>query len=299
LHKFGAEIRNHKLKREIIATQIVNLLVNRMGPVFIRSRMQKTGATIDEVVKAFVIAIDTFHVHALWQAIEKLDNEVPSAAQITALHEVYQVVKRAVTWFLRFGGGNLKVDAEVAVFRAGIEELKKGGEELLSGSVNEVLHATKESLVGQGVPEKMADEIAAMTLLSSANDIIAISTRTKEGIPAVGAAYFQTGEKIGFDWLRQQTSRLKKQNDWQARVISGIIDEFYNQQALLTLSFFKDSRKRGGKEVMDDWIESRRDTVGKVCQMVADMKLEPKIELEMLMLVSQRMGQVAYQLQQH
>src|SRR5690606_39429647 len=43
LHKYDVEIRAHKLRREIIATQIVNELVNRMGPVFVARSEEHTS----------------------------------------------------------------------------------------------------------------------------------------------------------------------------------------------------------------------------------------------------------------
>src|SRR5262249_21308796 len=68
LHKFDKEIKAHKLRREIIATQIVNLLVNRMGPVFVQSRVSKTGESAEEVIKAFMLVQESFRLPEMWAA---------------------------------------------------------------------------------------------------------------------------------------------------------------------------------------------------------------------------------------
>jgi glutamate dehydrogenase len=303
LHKFDDEIKNHKLKREIIATQIVNLLVNRMGPVFVRSRILKTGASIEEVIKAFMIVTDSFRVNDTWKSIEALDNVVNSRVQMAALFEAAQVVKREVTWFLRFGGGNLKVDEEIAAVKPGIELLEKIIDQVLPDSVKTTLRQNEAKLVGGGMPKKIAEEIAVTTLLSSANDIIAISRRTKGDLQAIAAAYFQTGEKLGLDWLREQAAQLSPENAWQARAISGLMDDFYSQQAALTSVILLAVKKPAGKSakgrdnLIHEWFEQHHEMVAKIAQLIQDLKEEPTVKLEMLTLVSQRIGQLVYQVQ--
>ncbi len=261
LHKFDAEIKAHKLKREIVATQIVNILVNRMGPVFVRSRMLKTGASIEEVMKAFMIVMESFRMHDALMAIEKLDAKVPHEEQMAALFAAAQMVKRAVTWFLRFGGGNLQIDEAIAAFQPGIETLKKD-----------------------------SGEIA----MFSATDIITIARRIKGDIATVAAAYFQIGEKLGLDWLREQAALIVPENAWQARVIGGLMDDFYIQQAALT-SVILQSATKSFRNVIPDWFAHHREAMDKITQLVDGLKLERKVQLEMLTLVSQRIGQLVYQ----
>ena len=47
----------HRLKREIIATQVTNSLVNRMGSSFALRMHEDTGATAAEVARAFTIPL--------------------------------------------------------------------------------------------------------------------------------------------------------------------------------------------------------------------------------------------------
>jgi len=297
LHKYGAEIKNHKLRREIIATQIVNMLVNRMGPVFVQSRMAKTGAGAAEVIKAFMIVVHAYGLNDLWKAIEALDNKVPAQVQISALNEVFQVAKRTITWFLRFGGNNLDVAKEVEAFKPGVDVLKKSIAGLAPDDVkNGVLDAEK-SLTAAGMPEALAQEISTVKLLAVASDIISLTRRTNGEIKPVASTYFTVGDRLGLDWLRRQTGALIPANSWQARVIGGLMDDFYIHQASLTAGLVG-SVKKGGKidkQLADNWFDENRDRTAKVTQMVADLKTQPKVDLEMLVLIAQRIGQLVHQ----
>ena len=50
----------HPLKREIIATHVVNSMVNRVGSTFVHRLMETTGATPHEIVRAYLLAREVF-----------------------------------------------------------------------------------------------------------------------------------------------------------------------------------------------------------------------------------------------
>jgi glutamate dehydrogenase len=54
--RFGALVGRHRLKREIIATQVTNSLVNRMGASFVLRMQEDTGASPGDVARAYTIA---------------------------------------------------------------------------------------------------------------------------------------------------------------------------------------------------------------------------------------------------
>lgn len=277
LQKYKDEIRNHKLRREIIATQIVNMLVNRMGPVFVQSRVEKTGASPEDVIKAFMIVEGAFGLGGLWKMVEDLDNKIPAQVQMTAFHELFQTVKRAVTWFLR-SSGKLDIAQSIELYGEGMGQLRKTVGKILPASLRALLKGSVEQLISWSVPPKMAEEIAAIKLLSSACDIISIARKNKGDLSTVATTYFDMGDKMGFDWLRTQVSDLTTDNRWQARVKSGILDDLYHHQAALVAKKIKAS---------DLQIMAAKSDV-----LVGELRAQEKVTLEMLVLVSQRLGQL-------
>jgi len=297
LHKYAAEIKTHKLRREIIATQIVNILVNRMGPVFVQSRMSKTGAPAAEVIKAFLIVVNAYGLPALWKGIEALDNKVPAAVQLSALDEVFQVAKRTVTWYLRFGGNNLNVAAEIEDFKPGIDLLKKSISTMAPQDVKDGVVAVEKALTAAGMPEALAQEISTIKLLAVASDIISLSRKTGGDIKPIATTYFSVGDRLGLDWLRQRVAAIVPANSWQARVMGGLTDDFYIHQAALTAALVATVKKNGklDAKLVDSWFAENADRTNKITQLIADLKIQPKVDLEMLVLVSQRIGQLVHQ----
>ena len=295
LHKFKAEIKGHKLRREIIATQLVNTIVNRMGAVFVQSRVAKTGASAAEVVKAFAVVTQVYDLPALWKSIEELDNKVPAAVQLQALAELFKQVKRVVTWHLRFGG-DLDIASEIKAFKPGIELLRKSIRGMVTPDVRADVEEMEREMTASGMPEKIAAEIYTLDLLAAASDIISIAHRTERDITAIAEVYFGVGEVMGIDWLRLQADDVTPSNSWQARVKGGLMDNFYIHQAALASNIITAAKKKDklDRALVAKWFADKGDRAEKIVQLVNELRAQTKVDLEMLVMADQRIGQLVY-----
>ncbi len=298
LHGYDKEISAHKLRREIVATDVVNTLINRMGPVFVSSRIEKTGASVEDVVRAFLIVCRVYGVDGLWAAIEKLDNKVPAATQLAALNEIYVIVKRAVTWFLRFGREGLPLAGEVARFSPAVHALARQIDSVLPPAVQQKLAASQAHFEGLGLPADVSLQMALLKQLSSAADIVQIADNNKVPVERVAHSYFTLGETLGFDWLRNRTHDLVTENSWQARVKSAVLDDLYHHQATLTAALLPKPAKaakaaKGKKATPAKGVAGIPAAVlAQSEQLVNEIRHQEIVRLEMLVLVTQRLGQM-------
>ncbi|MBI4030171.1 MAG: NAD-glutamate dehydrogenase, partial [Proteobacteria bacterium] len=173
--KYTAEMRNHRLRREIVATTLACGIVNRMGPTFVKETMDRTGASCAEVVKAFLIVRDAFDLRALWFAIEDLDGRVPAAVQLRAMQDVADTAWRETLWFLTRLNRPLDIKRDTADFHARVDTLRSCLDKVMAderrASMNQRLHAGMEN----GLPKDLAWNIAIMPVMGAAGDIIRIS----------------------------------------------------------------------------------------------------------------------------
>ena len=63
--RFKAEMETHRLKREIVATELVNRLVNLAGPLFVHRMQELTSAPARNYCAAYVVAEGVFGLEAL------------------------------------------------------------------------------------------------------------------------------------------------------------------------------------------------------------------------------------------
>ncbi|NNU44813.1 NAD-glutamate dehydrogenase [Ramlibacter sp. B156] len=125
--KFAAYIPRHPLKREIIATHVLNSMVNRVGPTSVHRLGEITGATPPQVVRAYLASREVFGLVPLWQQIESLDSLVPDEVQADMVVTLRALVTRATTWFLRSRRLFEPTQQQVARFAPAVQALHAHG----------------------------------------------------------------------------------------------------------------------------------------------------------------------------
>ncbi len=293
--KYIAEIKNHRLAREIVATSMANSLVNRMGPTFLKAKMNKTGASAAQIAKAYIIVRDAYNLRDLWDQIEALDNKVPAEVQLKAMREIALLSEHAVTWFLTRLGDNLNIGREIENFGEGISTLSKNLGKLLTNELKDGVNMRIISGERDGLPKKLAEQIALMPVLSSACDIIRISLEQKTDLLDTARTYFEVGEEFHMDWLRQQARYLPSDDHWQAEATQGLVDQLFGSQAAITLRILTDTKGKAAKNktLAETWMDKHTHQLSQLTPLFVDLRRAGTIELPMLIIAEQRLSSLA------
>src|SRR5208283_2708595 len=99
--QFPDALDHHRLRREIIATQLANSMVNRGGPSLIVRIADQTGALPAAIAAAFAAVRDSYDMTGLNSAIDRLDNKIPGRRQLELYTEVQDLLLDRIVWFLR------------------------------------------------------------------------------------------------------------------------------------------------------------------------------------------------------
>lgn len=309
---YSKEILNHRLKREIIATTLANGIVNRMGPDFIRDRMEKCGASAEEVAKAYIIVREAFGLRETWDNIEALDGKVPAAVQLDALRETARMIGRAVTWFLTRFGRKLDINRDIATFEDGIQAVKKNLDDVVPEELLNKIQQLTDNGINNGLPKNLSHDISLMPVLGSACDIIRISMDNKFEIPVTAQVYFELGDYFHLDWMRQKARHLPTDGQWSARALEGIIDQLYTCQAGLTVRILKDmgdeitqnkksSKKKKGEtdigcvgcdSALQAWITDRGAQAKLLEPLFSELRRSANLDISMLIIAEQRLRNI-------
>jgi glutamate dehydrogenase len=293
--KYVKEIKRHRLAREIVATSMANSLVNRMGPTFIKAKMKKTGASAAAIAKAYIVVRDAYNLRALWDQIEALDNKVPAEVQLKAMREIALLCEHAATWFLTRLGQDLDIGREIENFGKNIAKLNENLPKLLTEDLKNNVDMRAAAAERDGLPKKLAAQIASMPVLSSACDIIRIALEQKTDLLDTARTYFEVGEAFHIDWLRQKARFLNADDHWQAEAVHGLVDQLYNCQAAITTRIMADTGGKAAKNktLATTWMDENAAQVAQITPLFADLKRTGTIELPMLIIADQRLRNLA------
>ena len=286
--RFGDVIERHRLKREIIATYVVNSIVNRVGASFVSEACDLTGFSAADVARAYTVVRDAFDLRPLWLAIDALDYHAPAALQHEMLREIQRLIDRAVMWFLRHESHPMDISALNAAYTPGVAALRETIGDLITAENRQVVDRRVAGYVERGAPEDLAWRIGALTQLSPAMDIVQIAKDVGSDPVRVGQVYLALGEMLSFDWLRKAANTLARDSHWVEMATQAIVDDLVASQTAITFSVFRDHD--GDKAA---WLASRQIKLDHARDLLAEMRTIGSVDLAMLAVAARELKGLA------
>jgi glutamate dehydrogenase len=274
--RFGGYIERHALRREIIATHVLNSMVNRVGATFVHRLMEATGAMPAQIVRGYLLSREVFGVAETWQAIEALDNVATDEVQSQMLIELGRRTVRATTWFLRSRRLAEPMDRTIERFAPATAEVL----DFIAGApVGAAWRAPiaerQQTLEANRVPAALALQVAAAETSLAALDIAEIAEGAGQSLPEVAASYFAVGDLLGLARLRAQVSSLPSDGYWQGMAKSALADDLAGLQRQIAA----DALKAGGAAA---WETAQSASIGRARRMLAEFADNRQADLAML-----------------
>ncbi len=199
--KYPDALEHHRLRREIIATQLANSMINRGGPSLIVRIADQTGAAPAAIASAFAATRDSYELTALNAAIDDLDNEVSGKLQLDLYIEVQNLLLDRLVWFLRAVDLSKGLAEVVMHYRDGIAAVSAALDESLSPDLRTGREARRQELMAAGLPNAIAARFADLRALVAAPDIVLVADRSRNPVNPVAATYFAITAFFGIQRL--------------------------------------------------------------------------------------------------
>ena len=239
--QFRERLEAHPLRREIITNAVANSMVNRGGITFAFRAMEETGATPEQVARAFVACREIFNITDFVREIEALDNQVPTAAQTQAYLEFRRLLDRSTRWFLSSRPSRLDVAREVDRFRGVVREYGPRIPELLKGVELKRFQRRCRDLEKLGLPAALTRQAATLLDQFSLLDIVDICSDTGEETAVVAPLYYLLSEKFSIDIMLSRVTGLPRDDRWDALARGALRDDLYSVLQSLTRSVIEAS----------------------------------------------------------
>ena len=209
---YEAEIRGHQLRRQIVATKLANLLVNRGGVTLAHDLSAELGVSLPTVAAAFVSARTLFDLESLWSAIDAA--KVP-AAQALAFHGEAAAVTRVLVGDLAVRTGAESPERLSARLAPGLKRLLPRLDTLLRPEPRAQVEAIRQRLTLAGAPTDVVDWIATLHALSGAAGVVALASDLRLDEGKTAQAYTRLGEALAIDWAHGATRALTPADSWE------------------------------------------------------------------------------------
>ena len=271
---FPEEPGRHRLRREIVSTVLINTIVNLAGIVFVLRTREVTGLSSAQIARGFVLSDGAFGLSALKARIDALDRRVDAAIQTRLYSDIADQFRRATRWFLAHLAGDAAIADTVAQYRTGVEALRE----------NYKLTQTDQDgiaeLTGAGVPEDLARDMVLLDPLAAALDVALLAHETRLPPDKVAPLYFQLGETLGLDRLRNLANRYAPPEHWDRLALRRLLDDLSQSQRSITAKLLAS----GG--TVDDWAIKQGDALERTRTFLGTLDASGELSVAKLMLAS-------------
>jgi glutamate dehydrogenase len=238
---FEASIASHPLRREIIATQVVNDLVNGAGMTFWPRLAGETGATPEELTRANFVAREIFGSLPLRDQVKTYDNVLDAGCQTRMRIEMRTLVERASRWLVSNRRPPLDSQGTVDYFREPVQRLMADLPSLLTGRELRTYEGRKSRLVDEGVPDELASRVAVLHPAYQLLGIYEIAHRMELDPVDVTRLHFALGERLGLPELVARILALPREDRWQTMARAALRDDVYAVHGQLTAQVLRDT----------------------------------------------------------
>jgi glutamate dehydrogenase len=252
--RYVAEIREHRLSREIITTVVVNDFVNRAGISCYYRLSSETGASPADVIRAHIAARAIFGAAELERAIIALDHQISAQMQTTLRLEVRTLVERATRWLVNNRRRPVDIRAAVDFYRDGVQAVAEQLPAIIHGRDKEAFERRAKGYRSAGVPDDLAGAVAIQPAVYPALTIV--STAQEHGLDVARAAdlHFTLGQRLGLDRLLTRIVELPRDDRWQIMARAALRDDLHTVHAQLTAEVITGATDRlSARDLVTAW----------------------------------------------
>jgi glutamate dehydrogenase len=286
----------HRLRREIIAAEVTNDLVDLMGAGFVTRLIRDTGGSAEDVVRAWLVASRLADHRALLGQMAQQATVLNVRVSYRWLMGLARVLERTARWVLQ------NVDPTEASARvvdqnlAGLAELRESFGEFVRGEERTLFEARVREIQDVGADEAFSRRLITLRFLDQLLDILEIAREIDTDAVATAHAYYQTSEAFDIPWLRRRTFAAAGDDQWEVRaaqVLSDDLSRAHRKVAIGLLRRVAEARDELADPLHDYVASLKSREVERFQGIVEELKAEDTIGLAAVSVAARELSAVA------
>jgi glutamate dehydrogenase len=260
--RYDDALHHHRLRREIIATQLTNSMINRGGATLIVRIADQTGAAPPAIAAAFAAVRNSYDLIALNSEIDALDNKVSGEVQLGLYAAVQNLLLDRLVWFLRNADLKQGLEKIIGHYRDGIAQVEAALDGALSKQALAARDAQVAALAKASVPNALARRIASLSALKAAPDIVLVAEQGNKPVGEVTATYFATEAFFQLDRVIGAVPGIVVSDYFDRLALDRALDSIGDAERRLTAAMIGNGVAGAG--AVDEWVKRRRTEVERI-----------------------------------
>ncbi len=237
-------VRAHQLRREIVATELVNDLGNLMGSSFLHRVSRDSGVAIPQVVRAWLVASRIAGAPEIRADLAALEGRFPSDTVYRWLSGLARVLEATTHWVLANTAPDAPTPALIDEAREGLATLRGSFARFVAGEDRGLFLSRLGELQDLGVDRTMAERLITLRFLPQLLEIVAAARAAGTEALRTAEAYYMVSERLGTARLRESLRAAAGDDPWDRRHAQALADDVAAAQRRLVAE--TQARANGG-----------------------------------------------------
>jgi glutamate dehydrogenase len=231
--RYSVQIKNHPLRREIIATMITNMVVDQAGCTFLNTLVRQAGATIIQGVTAYLVFDEVLDGTAIRRQVASADNKMTSARQ----YELLLSLEKALAGLCRQAieqGLPMRLDKKcVKNYRQRLLTFRTHFGELLPPAEWQLSKESASALSAEGFPTEMSLEMASFRYLVGFLPAVYIAEATGADLFAVTSVMVDMRLRLKISLIMESLNEYTAHDRWDRMALATLRSAFIKQAVKL------------------------------------------------------------------
>jgi len=241
----------HRLRREIIAAQITNDLVDLMGAGFVTRVQRDTGRSSEHVVRAWLVASRLADHRALLAQMAQQPITLNSRVAYRWLLGLARVLERTTRWVLQNVDPDESSAGTVDQNLAGLAQLRESFGEFVRGEERTLFEARVREIQELGGDEAFSRRLITLRFLDQLLEILEIAREIDSEPVPTARAYYQASESFQVPWLRRRAFAAIGDDQWEVRAAQVLSDDLSRAHRKVTVGLLNRAVAAAAAEVAD------------------------------------------------
>ncbi len=224
--QFSGQLKSHPLAREIIATVINNVVTDQAGSTFAVSTVERTGATLAEVARAYLLYDAALEGERFRTAVSALDNSVSSNQQYSLLLKLEKTLATLVVTSLLAGSQHQLTEERVEKIKEELHHYLSA----LPGIVNpeewQLCTETADLLMEDGLPKEEARLFSLLDYLPDFLPISHLMAQHSQDVFSITRTYREVFKIIGLSTVLTDLSLIQMRDRWDRLAQQTLVERF-------------------------------------------------------------------------
>ena len=292
LERFGELAPLHPLRRELIATIVANRVINSEGATFVTRLMTETGASPEQVVRAYHIARGVTHAGERWDAVEALVGTVPADVARELMRGVDDLVESIARWYLGTPS-TIRMSEVIAEAGPAFDELAGSIVENAPTQWREERDKQVARWTDLGVPVAVAHRHVYQQELVHAPDIIEVARTTGRPVREVADLFLLAGSAFEIDWLESQIEALPVASRWQRRAVQTVEDDLATLRRDLAEQILVDAPSHDPHTALEHYLVARTHELGRLTRFMRSLAADGVADVAAVIVAIRQIRQLA------